>query len=243
MGVFKALSVITQVGIGAGVGLIKGVGSTAVDACKVVDRAVHQDWEGSLDIVGQRIERTVYGVGSALQSTVELIEDLESDRDFLRQENVNKMTQVASLGLAVGLGSNLFSDNGADTYEGTDAVAMSDTEQLTDTQMAANFGLPAQAIDNGMFIGNEADLQALIEAGQDPEAVHVDAEDIHRNMSVRNEFLAMHGYDSVPEGYEVHHVQPLSEGGPDTVENMILIDEASHDQITAAHQNYYQWRA
>ena len=45
-----------------------------------------------------------------------------------------------------------------------------------------------------------------------------------------------------PEGYEVHHIVPLSEGGADTPENMILVKEDLHDEITAAHSKFYDWR-
>lgn len=242
MRLFKTLSVITRVGVGAGIGLVKGVGSTAVDACKIVDRVAHKDWEGSLNIVGDRIERTVHGVGSAVDSTVDLLEDLDSQRDFLRDENVKKMTQVASLGLAVGFGTHLLGTDDIDAGDtDTDYSADADGEILSDAQIAANFGLPSDAIDHGMFVGNESDLQTLIQAGEDPNATHIDSDAIQRDLSVRDEFLAMNNYDAVPQGYEVHHVQPLSEGGSDTIDNMILIDEESHDQITAAHRHYYQW--
>ena len=52
----------------------------------------------------------------------------------------------------------------------------------------------------------------------------------------------LHGFDGVPEGYEVHHVVPLSEGGADTPDNMILVSEADHAAITSAHAGFYGWR-
>ena len=39
------------------------------------------------------------------------------------------------------------------------------------------------------------------------------------------------------------NIQPISEGGADSVENMILVSEAEHDEITAAHREYYGWKA
>ena len=94
-----------------------------------------------------------------------------------------------------------------------------------------------------MFVGDESDLEALIDAGKDPTAEHVEAEDSVRDPGVRAAFLAQHGYDELPEGYEVHHIQPISEGGADSVDNMILVSEAEHDEITAAHREYYGWKA
>ena len=103
--------------------------------------------------------------------------------------------------------------------------------------------LQGRSVGNGMFVGNESDLQSLIDAGKDPTAEHVDADEVLRDPTVRSEFLEQHGYDELPEGYEVHHIQPVSEGGPDSVENMILVSEAEHDEITAAHRDYYGWKA
>ena len=51
----------------------------------------------------------------------------------------------------------------------------------------------------------------------------------------------MHGYENTPEGYDVHHIVPVSEGGPDSVDNMVLVSEEEHDRITAAHRAYYGW--
>lgn len=56
-----------------------------------------------------------------------------------------------------------------------------------------------------------------------------------------NLFLNMHGYDELPQGFEVHHIIPLSEGEADTPNNMILLSETDHDHITAMQSAYYQW--
>lgn len=71
---------------------------------------------------------------------------------------------------------------------------------------------------------------------------HVASEDIVRDIGARDAFLSVHGFDGVPEGYEVHHVVPLSEGGADTPDNMILVSEADHAAITSAHAGFYGWR-
>jgi len=63
-----------------------------------------------------------------------------------------------------------------------------------------------------------------------------------RDIGARDAFLSVHGFDGVPEGYEVHHVVPLSEGGADTPDNMILVSEADHAAITSAHAGFYGWR-
>ena len=103
--------------------------------------------------------------------------------------------------------------------------------------------LPEGSVENGMFVGDESDLEALIDAGKDPTAEHVEADEVVCNPAVRAKFLAQHGYEELPEGYEVHHIQPISEGGADSVGNMLLVTKAEHDKITAAHREYYGWKA
>lgn len=56
---------------------------------------------------------------------------------------------------------------------------------------------------------------------------------VKRSQSVRNEFLQSRGYNSVPNGYEVDHIQPLSEGGLDETYNMQLLTKEEHRQKTA----------
>ena len=99
--------------------------------------------------------------------------------------------------------------------------------------------LPEGSVENGMFVGNASDLEALIDAGKNPMAEHVEADEVVRDPAVRAEFLAQHGYEELPEGYEVHHIHPIS----DSVGNMILVTKAEHDKITAAHREYYGWKA
>lgn len=96
-------------------------------------------------------------------------------------------------------------------------------------------------IQDGAFIGSSDELVELTRMGQIDGTTHIDEEDLIRDMGARNEFLRMHGYDGVPEGWEVHHVVPLSEGGADSPDNMILIMEDDHDYITSAHSRFYGW--
>ena len=96
-------------------------------------------------------------------------------------------------------------------------------------------------VEDGVFVGDEGDLQELSEAGEIDGTDHIDSEDIVRDIGLRNEFLESIGYTSLPEGYEVHHVIPLSEGGPDDISNMVLLTEEEHAQITADHAKFYGW--
>lgn len=96
-------------------------------------------------------------------------------------------------------------------------------------------------VENGVFVGDEEDVEELADAGVVEDAEHIDAEDIVRSLAARNDFLASIGYSELPEGFEVHHIIPLSEGGVDDPSNMILVPEEVHQEITALHGNAYEW--
>lgn len=102
-----------------------------------------------------------------------------------------------------------------------------------------------QGVENGMLIDNSPEnLNQIILLGEldaDMPHPHIPSELEHRDMEMRSVFLKMHGYDHTPPGYEVHHIIPLSEGGADAPNNMVLLSEADHQQVTAAHKEYYGW--
>lgn len=56
---------------------------------------------------------------------------------------------------------------------------------------------------------------------------------VKRSQSARNEYLQSRGYNSVPNGYEVDHIKPLSEGGLDEPYNMQLLTKEQHREKTA----------
>lgn len=153
-------------------------------------------------------------------------------------KNAQRAAFIASLGIGALAGASLL-DGAGDV----DADAEPGGAEGMPEGSFTYASLPEGSVENGMFVGNASDLEALIDAGKDPTSEHVDAEDAVRDPGVRAEFLAQHGYDELPDGYEVHHIQPISEGGADSVENMILVSEAEHDEITAAHREYYGWKA
>ena len=96
-------------------------------------------------------------------------------------------------------------------------------------------------IDNGVYTGDDDyDLQQLISLGELDNTTHYS--DIDRNMTAANDFLNTHGI-SEHDGYEVHHIVPLSQGGADSPENMVLVPSDLHRQITAAHDAFYGWHS
>lgn len=126
-----------------------------------------------------------------------------------------------------------------------------DLVPLDDVEIDSADDLPAaedlacndiEGVEDGIFEGDNEELGILSEAGMVDGTDHIDAEDIVRNPAVRAEFLSILGYDSTPEGYEVHHIIPLSEGGTDDISNMVLLEEDDHAQITAEHSAFYDWK-
>ena len=64
-----------------------------------------------------------------------------------------------------------------------------------------------------------------------------------RSVAMEHEFLDQHGLPHTHPGYQVHHVIPLSEGGADVPQNMVLVPEHLHEEITTSHDAYYKWHA
>lgn len=95
-------------------------------------------------------------------------------------------------------------------------------------------------VENGM-LSDPSQLDGLIAAGEIQGTTHINTDDEVRSEEAVKNFLHEHGYTDVPAGYEVHHIVPLSQGGADDPHNMVLLTEAQHDAVTAAHRQYYGW--
>lgn len=148
----------------------------------------------------------------------------EAHQEFAKTKGYMKdMTKVLAVGaLAVGV---------LDVVDIIgDDVAAAEINPLTDY-------LPG--IHNGMVIDPNEATQPLIELGCVDGTDHIF--DPPRDMGQTQAFLQMHGFENIPAGYEIHHIVPLAEGGADTPQNMVLVPEAMHDQITAAHCRFYGW--
>lgn len=96
-----------------------------------------------------------------------------------------------------------------------------------------------EGVVDGMCISNET-LHYISGVGITHAGNYCYVEE--RSEEVKVEFLNKYGYESQPEGYELHHIIPLSQGGEDSADNMILLSEADHQLITSEHQKYFKWR-
>ena len=60
---------------------------------------------------------------------------------------------------------------------------------------------------------------------------------VKRSTANKMEFLRSQGYNSIPEGYEIDHIIPLSEGGLDEPSNMQLITKSQHLRKTTLEKS------
>ena len=93
------------------------------------------------------------------------------------------------------------------------------------------------------FVYENADINALSALGMKSELINnrIDSDLIDRSESVKIKFVHSIGRTEIPDGYEIHHVVPLSQGGLDDPRNMVLISEKDHDYITNQHRKFYGW--
>ena len=60
---------------------------------------------------------------------------------------------------------------------------------------------------------------------------------VKRSASNKMKFLKSKGYDKIPNGYEIDHIIPLSEGGSDDPTNMQLLTIEQHKLKTAKERS------
>lgn len=99
-------------------------------------------------------------------------------------------------------------------------------------------GLPG--VKNGMLV-DDSQLSTISEDGMLQGTQHINAEGESRSEEAKEEFLHRNGYTQIPAGYEIHHIVPLSEGGADDPQNMVLLRTDQHDAVTRAHEQFYGW--
>ncbi len=248
MGFFRVMKIgakltgfTAQLGMSLAAGAVRGAVSTAGTVAGVAKDIVNGRYERAGDRIEQRIMGVCRSVDAALENTSRFFDRAEK-AECIEEVLTSKNAKLIAGGTALGLAA-IFAVDALDVDADIDADGVADSASDRLPPGAVFAQLDPSAVDNGMFVGDDSDLQTLIDAGKLPDTVHTSSEDIVRDIDARDEFLQMHGYEGVPEGYEVHHIVPLSEGGADTTDNMILVSEAEHDAITAAHRSYYGWNA
>ncbi len=230
---FKTTSVVAKIGVKAGINIGKACVNTAQDAVKAGSAVANKDTEALGKIVENRLNCACKGVIGTFESATyvanKAIDCVDKGKTFLDKETEEHLARLTS---AVALGAASFliidSDDAPSDYENIDESGLVSNVQLT-------------GIENGVFIGDFSDFETLTKAGEIEGSEHIESNDYVRSLEARDLFLKEHGFSSIPQGYEVHHIIPLSEGGADVSENMVLIKDELHSLITKAHAEYYGW--
>lgn len=234
-GILKTSFKVAEIGVKTGVNVTRGAINTVSDVANTGSALLKGDTKRVEEIIGRRIENTINGVCCSVESAAVVIDraitwaSSESEKNFFDRDTERHIVRLASFAAAGSVAGYLIGDTDLDSGDASDYGE----GLIADTNLSG--------IENGVFIGDSSDLNNLILAGQIEGTDHLDSDDYERDLSARNEFLAAHGFNSVPEGYEVHHIIPLCEGGADSPDNMVLIREEEHDIITAAHARFYNW--
>ncbi|WP_202108724.1 HNH endonuclease signature motif containing protein [Succinivibrio dextrinosolvens] len=243
-GIIKTGFILSKVAVKSSVYITKGAVNTARDVGRLGNAVVKGDVERACDILEDRVTKSIVGLGNTLESTAYVTGHAldkisgESKTPFLDKETQKHLVRLTSIAAVGAVAANVLDDD--DNDEDNDVVNRQDHSfHVFGDGLVPDSDLPG--IENGVFVGDYADLNDLIKAGEIDGTTHIDDDDYVRDMTARNAFLKMHGLDSVPEGYEVHHIIPLCEGGADSPENMVLIKESQHDLITRAHAEFYGW--
>lgn len=224
-----------NVAAGAAKSTVKGAVNTIGDAAKIANSIAHKDFQGAFNVAGQRVTRLTTGVSQTFNVTKEVVVEVDKcvadrNRDFYTEENLRRLTQLGTVVLLVGTGITILDDSSiSGAIETPDGLLPLDKFTIV--------------TDNGVFVGDASDLQELIEAGKVEGTDHVSSDDISRSFAARTAFLKSHGFDEIPAGYDVHHIVPISQGGADTPDNMVLISEDDHNRITAEHGRFYGWHS
>ncbi len=224
---------------------LRGTAATLTTVNQALNKASNKDWDGLEDLLATKAEQIGQSFDKKLQLAAELEEEVYSSMEdkshkFFTKQNAKRIAGVISIGGLVAGG-----------ISASDALDMSD---VTDTDVLDNNDIDSEvvtyalngmtlAVNNGVFDGDDNALETLISMGEVENTNHIESEDIRRDTAARDRFLHMHDLNSVPDGYEVHHIVPICEGGADTPENMILVREEEHARITAEHARYYGWHS
>ena len=229
---------------------VRGTLGTLQTAGEALDKASKKDWDGLEQLAGEKFDHVCNAFDAKLRMAGELGNEAaacleDKSRPFLTRQNARRIAGVISLGglAAGGLAASDLLDGDADLDTDVHSFhGAADDDGAYDGPVIYERGSLSLSVENGVFNGGSEDLETLTAMGEVKGTEHIDSDDYARDIAARDSFLRAHGFDSVPEGYEVHHIVPLCEGGADEPDNMILVTEEDHDSITAAHARFYGWR-
>lgn len=234
------------------------IGRTVSGGLDVVEGVLtRNDWvsQQGLDEVSDSfktaINGAVGGIASLLDNSGKVITGVvEGDTDTAMQgaKNLVKFGIIAAIGIGMADAIGIVDVDGNETVAHAQVPSSFGYDQDTAVLDYSDIGEPdglvpdipvddIPGVDNGM--AHPSATETLIDLGCLEGTEHI--ADPPRDPGMVQAFLTQHGYTEIPDGYEVHHIIPLSEGGADHPANMVLVLEEEHDLITAAHHKFYQW--
>ncbi len=251
---------ITAAGHVTGIKTLKDAGSATYHATKKTGAVAGKVVDGSFNVArgiwgsdesrrrgGYReicgaMKETISGIAGGIKYTT--VSGLKVGRGVVRRDG-NSLREGASnlfkVGIVGAVGMTVADMTGAVDING-DATPVY-TLPVSDMYTSLDEFMPSLAVNEipGVYngIATSSSTGELIEVGCMENTNHI--EDPHRSGVMEQLFLRRYGLTEGPDGYEIHHVVPLSEGGPDHPDNMVLVTEAEHQKITLAHRNFYRW--
>lgn len=114
-----------------------------------------------------------------------------------------------------------------------------DQRVQADIEFEKRLGLEEGCIRKGVFVGSIGNLVSIIQAGENENFAYVEEKNIQRNADALQEFLTRHERSSIPVGFQIHYIRPLSRGGLDHADNMIIVSDEHFKRITGAQRSYY----
>ena len=243
-------------------GLAQGLARKIGDCCHAGAQAAAGDYRGAGLTLARMEARRVQNLGRAAGNVagaafdgamLACYDEAQAARAARRARLGRRVKTCAVFGTALFLGAELM-EAGDDEAGTADAHALDADESpppvgtywhaggvLGDGDLLPDVmpdDLPG--VENGILVDNSPENVALLaDQGEIVGAEH--HIEVERSAEARAAFLAAHDLAAVPEGYELHHIIPLSEGGADDPRNMILLREDTHDAITSAHRAFYGW--
>lgn len=219
------VSFATDVVVDSATGVVSGAVNTISDIADGVSKLSEGDFGGAFNIASNRVQNMVKGTIGIVESGVALTssaaESITTGETFITPENKAHLTNLCRTSIYAGIGSVMLIDDAptGSMCPGDDACSL-------------------PGVENGVFVGESGDLNTLIKAGEQEGTEHISS--VIRSDLARTEFLNSHGITDT-DGWEVHHIVPISEGGPDDSHNMVLISPEDHDQITKDQAEFYGW--
>lgn len=224
-----------------------GSGRTAYEIGKAV---VSRDVDAAADIAKRKAEGVISGAKVLAAESACLGRDVCNnylqDRELVDERSKARIIRLGSAISSIMLAGHIVQGVMLDDDCGTEASGDADCNAGAYGYGYVHGFVPAVDVDelpgveNGRLV-DDSSLDSIIGMGEVPDSHHLDSSQYVRDLSARSTFLQQHGLESVPAGYEVHHIIPLCQGGADTPDNMILLSAEEHARVTAAHSAYYGW--